>query len=269
MLSKFRETNTPVTFFLDDWHLQLIASGLKTFRGDERQLRRHMKLLHNGDKYWNVLDANVLDIMSVYSELYKGEFANAPAKVLIPWFMWVTNFGPEDMLHWPKGVLQRYDPTNLFPKIQVAVPPHKERNWILSSRYDMSKQVTEMNASWPVIRYGCKKNGDNIVPNELDLLDAAYAPNWGIISHAYPPRAQGQWRNRFMFADWTGSILYTTGLECIDDNFKHTVQELEQFDDVELSMLAHEQAAAYRANCWSKESAVAVINNVVKNGGNL
>jgi len=197
----------------------------------------------------------------------KAKFSGKAVRVLLPWFQWVENNEPENIFRWPDGTIIRYDPTNLFPVIPVN-QVDKARAWVLSSRYDFYKKVKdEMNSSWPIIRYGCKKAGDNLVPNELDLLDAAYAPNWGIISHPYPKKLQGQWRNRFMFAAWCGSIIHATGLEVIPDTcYDYSNNWIERGSDKDLREIAECQAQLYNQWCWSRERASVFVNGVVTKG---
>jgi len=261
LVSQAQDHGIPVTFYLDDWHLG-------PFSGTEKSLRRHFLFLNKKNPSAELVLKNIPTIAKTLDELRFGGFAGNKAKVLIPWFNWVTNDGPEKKIKWPKGVLHRYDPTNLFP----VVPTNeislfaKRKSWVLSSRYDFTKvtnQMTKDGSVWPITRFGCRKTKDFLVKNELDLLNAAYAPNWGVISHPYPAPLQGQWRNRFMFAFWAGCVVYAQGLERVSAPYMYSLVEMENMTSLQLRTLHLEQSRAYFANCQPKSEVEDYIEKLV------
>jgi len=262
MMTAFKafEAGVKVRFFVDDWAVDSIGAGLRgESRRSETSLTSHIKfVVGDGEQSWIANEA--VKVAATYRVV--GNMKNY--KVICPLFAWVKENRLAEASGWPSQNIRTLDPTPLFPVIEVEPQP-KVRQWVLSSRHDFSSFIDEIRSKgsqWPVIRYGHKKSGDNIVKNELDLLDAAYAPNWGILSHPYKPELQGQWRNRYLFATWTNSIIYGVGNEVKDlpSYFNLPIGVIERMSDTELEVLALEQRVTHNQMCGTLDKAMDTVH---------
>jgi hypothetical protein len=230
-----------IVFFVDDWHLDGIGKSIKAcYDNPEGYWRFGKKLLGR--------DPSHMEQIGVRASLSIIQESDAPVMVhVLPWLL-----DDEECRHDYARALCvdedrviLYDPTSLIQwGIRKQIGKQKDRAWVLSSRYDFRKQVGKlMQNTWPIKVFGCKKvEGATIVPNEVDLVEAAYMPNWGVISHPYPSNLQGQWRNRFVFSEATGSVVAAFGREKRNMHTFYSVQDIEAMNDANLAELAHAQS---------------------------
>ena len=265
--------HVPVIFYVDDWHLNSIASGYKNLSDPARayQVERHAKLTtKEPDRVKTLLD-NIAGIQYVYRIIHNGRFPDQPFKVLVPTFPWCMRELKESMMtmfNWGSESIKLYDPTNVFPPVpcERVAPEDKAREWVLSSRYDQSKFVEHLHRQglqWPIKSYGCRKNGDELLPNELDLVEQAYAPRWGVLSHSYPSALQGQWRNRFMFASTAKSIVYCEGKEADPELMRYSLREIETMSTDQLATYEDYQRVWLMEHAWEADRCKQFIDNVI------
>jgi len=206
--------NKKIVFFVDDWHLDSIGKNItacsKDIDGDlkfgEKMLKRKATF-EERETYRKALEFIV----------------NSDTKILVHVLPWLINDEEckenfANALNVDINRVVLYDPT-MFLNWDVPKPKKefydKDKAWVVASRYDFTRFVNKtMKPTWPVIYYGCKKVPNaNFVPDEVDLVEAAFRPNWGIVSHPYPSHLQGQWRNKFVFSSLAESIILAYGKE--------------------------------------------------------
>lgn len=242
---------TKVYLHLDDWHAHAFRTGLTAMSKDKNP-RRLYKMFHpkaTADE----LEVMVENVVKWTTSVRSGE---AKFDVLLPMMGWATHrvgvvggtMGITGGRFLGYDYCAAFDPIDL-PKVD------KEPGWVLATKYDYSDYIESKNFKWHVIRYGCKKNGDNYVPNEEDVVRDAYTKYWGLISHPYPPKLRGQGRDKFMLATWTNSIIISEPGESTEvPEYNIPAQEIEQMSTSELQMTANAQKAAYLRESWSKET---------------
>lgn len=264
----------PIVFYVDDWHLPGIASCYKTMGDPVRryQVERHARLMTKDGEHLATILQHIAAVQNAYRMISKGSLPSQPFKVLFPSFPWCMSGLKHNILKmfgWGEDSVVLYDPTNLFPKVENTYQgKQKAREWVLSSRYDQSKFVNHLQSigmRWPVKSYGCRKNGDELLRNELDLVSQAYAPRWGVLSHTYPSILQGQWRNRFMFASFANSIIFCEGAEAHPALMHgYSIHEIENFSDTELQSYAEFQRLWLAEAAWSRDLSISVIDDTIK-----
>lgn len=275
MLDMAEKSGKRVVFYLDDWHLNLMSSGYRNLSMPSKayQLARHARLLYKNSPWLDIVLDNMDNIQRTMHKIQYNKYADGNMRVLIPMLPWC-----EDQLRtnvkkhfsWGDDTIILYDPTELFPKFDVrsVSPDDKSREWVVSSRYDQTKFIGHLKSSgmtWPTKSYGCKKTGDEILKNELDLPNEAYAPRWGILSHAYPASMQGQWRNRFMFACMSQSIIYCEGAEAGRGLLPSGgISEIERMSNIELRNLAQSQKSWIDSRTWPLSKLKFLFNNILE-----
>lgn len=236
------DNNKKVVFFVDDWHLDGIGKNLyECSLNVDGYLRFGEKML--GRK------ATVEEKL-MYDRALQ-HICNSDAPILVHVLPWLVdndecryNFANALMVDMERIVL--YDPT-MFISWDTPKPLYekyeKQRNWVVASRYDFTRFVKKtMQPTWPVIYYGCKKvENAKFVPNEVDLVEYAFRPNWGLVSHPYPNHLQGQWRNKFAFASISKSVILAYGKERCGIGSFMTRGEIEKMSDQTLESLVRTQ----------------------------
>lgn len=231
--------NRKVVFFVDDWHIDSIGKNLLACsKNVDGYLRFGEKLL--GRKATS-------SERDVYDKALKY-IMNSWAPILVHVLPWLVD-DDECRNDYAKALcvdpdrIVLYDPS-LFIEWDVPKPAKtiydKQRQWVVASRYDFSRFVNKtMQPSWPVLYYGCKKIPNaNFVPNEVDLVEAAFRPNWGVVSHPYPEHLQGQWRNKFMFSCISHSVILAYGKETRNMRTFLSRSEIEKMNEATLRTLA-------------------------------
>lgn len=234
--------NRKIVFFVDDWHIDGIGKNLMACSKDvDGYLRFGEKLLGR-----NVTTSE----RATYDKALKF-IMNSWAPILVHVLPWLVD-DEECRDDYAKALcvdpdrIVLYDPS-LFIEWNVPKPAKmaydKQRKWVVASRYDFSRFVNKtMQPTWPVLYYGCKKIPNaSFVPDEVDLVEAAFRPNWGVVSHPYPSHLQGQWRNKFMFSCISHSVIYACGRETKGMRTFLSRGEIEKMSDAALSTLAVSQ----------------------------
>jgi len=260
-LLKVNPENTKVILHLDDWHASSIKNGMNAMR-KEKNVRRLMKMFHpKADDY--EFENIVANIVTWCEDIRTGRRTYPVLLPMLGWRMNKVNVIGESMGLTGSSFIP-YDYCAAFDPIELPDPP-KERGWVLATKYDYNKYIEEKKFTWPVIRYGCKKNGDNYLPNEEDVIREAYTKYWGLISHPYHPKLRGQGRDKFMLATWTRSIIISEPGE--NDNmpeYSVSVSEIEKMSDKQLEDLAERQRIAYLTNSWSRYQLQEFVKGLIK-----
>ena len=231
-----------IVYFVDDWHIDGIGKSL--FAGASNvdgYFRFGAKLLGRAPTQQEIDD--------VTTSLNHIMFSKAPMIMhTLPWLL-----NEEDIrmslsqaLLMHDSRVRLYDPTPFIDwNVGEVNTENKQRAWVLTSRYDFRKQIGKiMHSEWPIRIFGCKKVEDStIVPNEVDLVRAAYAVNWGTISHPYPEKLQGQWRNRYMFSSIAKSVVAAFGKETRNMKTFIDAHDIEAMDNTQLKELAYAQTS--------------------------
>lgn len=237
------KNNKKIVFFVDDWHIDSIGKNLM---GCSNNIDGYLKF---GEKLLG-REASSEEKFIYTSALDFIVNSSSPILVhVLPWLVddeeCIDDFSKSLVVDRKRIIT--YDPT-LFIKWDVPKPLYetydKLRTWVVASRYDFSRFVSKtMKPNWDVIYYGCKKIPDfKLVPNEVDLVEYAFRPNWGILSHPYPKHLQGQWRNKFAFSGISKSVILTYGRETKNmSTLKISCSEIEMMSDENLKNLAKAQ----------------------------
>lgn len=245
-LAAAARNNKNVVFFVDDWHLPGIGKSLSASAASvDKYFRFGKKLLGR--------EPTIKEYADVQTSL--EYFVSSGAPVIVHVLPWLVNDSEcrrnfAEALCVRESRIHLYDPTPLIRwEFPPRIPVGKKKQWVIASRYDFRKLIDkQMLHTWPIEYWGCKKvPGFHETRDEIDLVNLAYRPNWGLVSHPYPPALQGQWRNKFKFAIEAGSIVVAFGKERIS-TYDRPCLQIEDMDDGELYELAELQKREH--NSW-------------------
>jgi len=257
-LLKATKSHTHVILHYDDWHVHSFRTGVNAMLKEKNPRRLYSMFFKDRN-----IDSMVQAVMEWASRIRSGELKY---DFLLPMMGWashkVNTVG--GTMGIPGAFFIPYDYCGAFSVMDNLPVQTKERGWVLATKYDYSEYVNSKNFKWPVIRYGCKKNGDNYLPTEEDMVRAAYTKYWGLISHPYPAKLRGQGRDKFMLASWTNSIIISEPGEA-DNVPEYAVQpaDIEQMSDQELQSLADSQKKAYTRESWSYEKVAQLVRDLI------
>lgn len=144
-------------------------------------------------------------------------------------------------------------------------PEDRERTWTLAAMRDVSPWFNKQRFSWPVVRYGNKRQKEPIV-TERELVEEIYPRRWGIIGAPYPVSGSGGWRVRYVHAAVTDSILFLDPEEGRVagppyDLFRSVV---EKASTDELMAIATRQRDHLLASTWSLDQLTAALLDYVR-----
>lgn len=244
VLTNAIKENKKIALFVDDWHLDSIGKNITACSKDiDGYLRFGEKMLKR--------KATPKEREEYEKALKFIVSSSAPILVhVLPWLVddeeCKQNYAKALNVDESRVIL--YDPT-MFLNWDLPKPKQeyyaKNKAWVVASRYDFTRFVNKiMKPTWPVIYYGCKKVPNaNFVPNEGDLVETAFRPNWGLVSHPYPAHLQGQWRNKFVFSGLAKSIILAYGKEKQDMTTFFDRQDIEKMSISVLEALSRAQTA--------------------------
>jgi hypothetical protein len=257
-----------VRWYVDDWLLHQMRSQLDSAL---REPEKRMFSLDNRHGY---------DLAKKHIETWKKWYhfqAKSKYRLLLPCFPWSR---PRLLLPKLDNVEPYiFDPTPLAltdPEVMcgsehpvtipVIAPEDREKAWTLAAMRDIKAWYDKQRFEWPVIKYGNKRQQEEIV-EEVHLLTDIYPKRWGVIGAPYPNVAAGcGWRARYIHSALTKSILFLDPEEGRTAGQPYNLfrSKVESASTQELIDIAEKQAVHLKTNTWSLDQLIAKLDEYVK-----
>lgn len=229
----------------DDWNAKSIFNSLK-----------------NPKDFWALgLHQNDAKVERQVDKLHEDGKASAANELVYRWLLSVPkmlccsfNWGDHDKLKAAHdfGELCCWDPSPWVRGMHGFPVALKQRHWALASLWNHDDWIDELNPSWIVGKQAKPWKGRGWQLEESEIVQDLYAHSWGVLS---PPYAQlagsGWWRNRFVFAQDAGCVIYADPSEVAPalGDTSHFYWELDQIEcmpDSGLHEVAEKQAEELR-----------------------
>src|SRR3954469_20379906 len=188
--------------------------------------------------------------------------------VIYPAFAW----GNHRLLsgHLPAERSFFLDPTSYTRPYPLPEPRltdgERHRRWVLGVLSDQSTGLRSLGPmTWDLHLAGRPKEGAPPM-QEADLVQL-YADSWGVLSPLYKKVAgSGWWRNRFVYAAMTRSVLLADPEEVrnLGAAYLADVRDVEALTTGELRQLAEAQAECLRAKVWSRDRYLTELEGMIK-----
>lgn len=262
-------SGTKVVFYIDDWHLQQIFAGLRrNTPAFKASFKKHTTLVVDGGLWFAGSEeerqnciANEEIIWN--TRLMLGSYTDLPenTKLLVQFFPWGDPSRLSSVIKWPHESIIPWNPDPFLMDEAMSIQPQliKERAWVVSTPYaTVDEWVHKQYLQWPVITTG-RKGGHN-EKTEPDLFKNVYARYTGVVSHPYPEKLVGMWRNRYLFGLAAGAIIYSDRREScnIGPEFEPMgVKDMQHLDDDELAHASRLQFNAFMK--WQKQPIVELL----------
>lgn len=248
---------TKVVFYVDDWHLSQIFSGLRrnttAFRGT---FAKHTALVKDGGLWFGGDEEERMNVIANEQVIWDtrlriGCYSELPAgsQLLVQFFPWGDHSKLSKVIKWPASSIIPWNPDAFLSNEASDVKPweERERAWVVSTPYQQFDQwVQRQQLEWPVINTGRK--GGYKERTEPDLFKNVYARYTGVVSHPYPANLIGMWRNRFLFGLSAGAVIYADPREVseLDVSFDQAlIKRRQSASDQALYELAYEQRYSF------------------------
>ena len=189
--------------------------------------------------------------------------------VMYPAFAW----GDHKLLagHLPAERSYFLDPTSYTRSYHTNEPSltdgERHRRWVLGVLSDQSAWLKTLGPmTWDLHLAGRPKEGAPAM-QEADLV-RLYADSWGVLSPLYKKVAgSGWWRNRFVYAAITRSVLLadTEEVKNLGAPYLADVRDVEACTTSQLRELAEAQAACLRAKVWNRDRYLTELEGMIRN----
>lgn len=249
----------PLAFFVDDWQFTSIRSKLGTVSRDANHLTKPF-FAGRPDHDWAL--ANVDVEMGVVNRLLNEEWP----PVIIPAFRWGDfNVLRSRLPMAPSSWI--LDPSHLARPYAVTHPVERKRQWVLGTVSDQRAWLEKVRGTWPVEHVGGRASKAARSLKEAELAQL-YADSRGVLSPPYSAiLGTGWWRNRFVYAARTRSILLCDPREApqLGGAYDGTIEPhtIEAMSDGELDRLAEWQAQSLLAYQMPADEIVEIVDGVV------
>lgn len=256
-------------FFVDDWLMHQLASQFESGLRDPEK------------RFYSLNNRHCYDEAKKHTAIWVKWFRKLryePTQLLIPTFAWSK---PRLLL--PKlDKIQpvTFDPTPMAlsdPEVFWGVKdePHfdrppmaqRQRAWVLAAMRDIKPWMSKQRFEWPVIKYGNKREGEQIL-TEKELVSNVYTRHTGVIGAPYPGVAGGGgWRARYIHAAVTKSVLFLDSDEgrAAGGPYNLFRSVVEAMDATQLEDLAHQQSAYLVEKSWTLDRLIGELNRYVSN----
>jgi hypothetical protein len=265
VLSEARRTGRPIVLYVDDWGFSQLIANLGTHLRQPHQLTKEFfKGRLNRD--WAL--SHEAELMEVVRWL--GEDPWPP--LLVPTFRWGNHEKLGNLL--PNAHDVTYvDPSRFARSYDVVATAVEERDrqWVLGTVSNQLEWVESLNLAWPLNHLGTRTSRAPRKMPERDLVQL-YADSWGVLSPPYRKiLGTGWWRNRFVYAARTRSVLLCDPGEAaqLGEPYLLTPDVVEKQPTTALRDLAHAQAAALEGAMGSAAAACAQINDAFQRAREL
>jgi hypothetical protein len=249
----WRTGKIPVLSLVDDWEMHQIDQNSRSAKRLLTRLIRPSVYSHRPGYGWATSDEGMSAMGRVIEQVTETGYPPA----IFPAFGW----GNHDVF---KGLvtaegyysldLTCYTP--IYPYTRVW-PSERRREWILAAVKHHQGFADSLGCTWPIdmIGGGMTKRVKGSMVQERDVV-AEYGKSWGVLSPFYGRLAgSGWWRNRFVYAAMTRTILFCNAKEApqLGDAYQLPMYMIESLTNGQLCDLAEAQAAALRGGCWTGE----------------
>lgn len=255
MLDRYwREDAKPVMVMVDDWTLHQIDQNSRSTRRQLTRLTRKSVFDRRPGYDWATTPEGYSAIARVYERVTETGWP----PMILPVFGWGDASIISKIImaeqYWP------VDPVAYMPRYSFTpVPPEKRsRSWVLAVIQEHSDWMKSLGMTWDLAQFGggmTKRGGETL--SRIEDVIAAYARSWGVLSPPYKKLAgSGWWRERFVNAAMTGSVVYCDPKEApqLGLPYAFSLQQIEAMSAADLSELARAQRDALRAGCWDAET---------------
>jgi hypothetical protein len=269
-IARARSEGCGLMFYLDDWQIPNLMSGVRTVCKEPKRLVKGIRKEKGNDdpstfvykrhRDWAVqhLDTLMLTVNAMKDRPWPATF--------VPKFAWGDPTSLVKPLNSKEFVYVDVSPYTAV--YDTVIPPDNERygQWVLGILSDQREWTNSLGLKWPIQYIGSKKSKAPVEPmKEWDLVQL-YANNWGVLSPPYSHAGSGWWRNRFVYAARTRSILLGSPAEvsCIGDAYTIPVDQIEGSGIPRLREIADGQRDQLLKWEWSKEQCQTVMLDAVK-----
>jgi len=257
-IARARSCSVGLVFMIDDWAVKLLGSGVRTYA---KKPERLVKELFEDRPNWQWANENLAHLEQV---LYAMRDRPWPP-LLVPKFEWGDPSKLVEPLNSKKFVY--VDPSAYATEYPTVIPPDNEKYgaWVLGILSDQRKWTDSLGLGWPVSYIGGKRSKAEKSMKEVDLVQR-YAQCWGVLSPPYDHAGSGWWRNRFVYAARTNTILLGDEAEVspIGDTYRIKASEVEGLTVPQLRDLANAQREQLESWQWPKEKVQQVILDTVR-----
>jgi hypothetical protein len=258
-IGRARANGVGLMFYLDDWQVHTISTALRTISKDSNRLVRASLSTCRHDHSWGC--ENVDRIFPVVEALLNRPWP----PTLIPKF----TFGDGQMI--VKGLQGREwvwtDVSAFAHDYNTTIPQDTDRyaQWVLGTLSDQRAWVDRQKLSWPVEYLGSKKSKADKVVTEEELCQM-YANSWGVMAAKYPHAGSGWWRNRFVHAVRTRSIMLADPKEVHELGEPYLIpgREIEKMNVQQLREVADGQRDAFYAAQAHPDEVIDTVMSVVR-----
>lgn len=230
-IAEAERRHLPLAFFLDDWAFPSLITKLGTCsRGPHHLVKPFFASRPNHE--WAV--AHLSELHAVIDRLLYLEWA----PTVIPAFTWGDHSILGNRLPMAHQI-EYVDPSSFARPYPITQPESRTRRWVLGTVSDQRGWLEKLQLTWPVWYIGSKSSKASESLKEPQLVQA-YADNRGVLSPPYPRiLGTGWWRNRFVYAASTRSILYCDPREApFSQAYNVPDLRVEEMNDAELDEVA-------------------------------
>ena len=265
-LSKAKQNNCAVLFFVTDWQTHLLKSAVKTMAKRPWNVTKYF-MKNRTDFLWGVHHVDETASMLKALEAYKWPGC------LIPGHPWRGDTFQKIVNDIPSKRHYVLDPTEFTARYRSApaalLPDEKKREHVLAALGDYSDWTEQQGFTWPIRYFGgktfAKANGEHEdeqfksirVPETV--VQENYAECWSGLSPLHVGVA-GWWRTRYDYILRSGAVVYGSPKEIwpMGPSFQHTVREIENMTNTQLFDLNRAQF-----NDMQVESKESVLNTLI------
>ena len=237
--------------YVDDWQFKKLRPNFAKIAEKPEQI---VKPFFEFKKDYDWATQHVDQLLSVTEILAAGSWP----RVIVPQFTWGDMEILRDALPWASEIFT-WDPSSLARTYNTDLSVTRERAWVLGALVERDTWLRKQPFTWEVKRYGkqAKDDGTKARLKEVDLVQE-YANSRGVISLPYYHAGSGWWRNRYVYAERTNSIIYcdpadTKPLDPSSSAFGWELSSIESLSDHELDELGHAQSRLMRESYQSPE----------------
>lgn len=235
----------------DDWNAKQIFRSVDVGRRDFWSLGLHqndMKVQKQKETLWKRCD----DVHALIDR-----WVTRIPKMLCCSFEWGDHSRLASAHNF--GELCCWDPSLWVRGMHGLPVMQKQRHWALASLWNHDDWLEQIEPSWIVGKQAKPWKGRGWQVEESEVVNALYGPSWGVLSPPYHGLAgSGWWRNRFVFAQDAGCVIYADPSEVAPalgdtSNFYWSLDQIECMPDSQLAVLAQQQSDELRG--WEKSAA--------------
>lgn len=258
-----------IIFALNDWQVASIESGIKSVaRNPDLRLWAEGKSPRFQEAFkttrWR-FEESLKHRDEITAQVLKMAASKDWGTVIMPIFPW----GDVSKVRVP---FRKRIPIDLTPGLPLyppsETPPEKRRReWICATLMDRRKWIDQRNLSWPVVRYGVKKTGDErLVESDLAVK---YGEAWGAMSPIYTNQIGSGWfRARFAHVANADAIMLTDPRDCQKMGAAYRAvaakpRYVEGFSAKDLVGVAREQRDWFFNNTWTMERLRAELSEII------